>query len=183
MILRLPGPFYRGKDTCVLVNFHREKAEQTIWNRLEQRMQRGYTREAYLDLWPIFGRKSQKSHTFHRLQDDVSAEVKRRRLEELISVFREEASRVNASLIGSTQLLLVEGESKRSAQELCGQNYGNLKVIFPATQAFPIRSGDYVLVKITSASSQSLRGHALGPASLKSPSKSPWKSPSSRLLR
>uniref|UniRef100_A0A0E9WZP1 Uncharacterized protein n=1 Tax=Anguilla anguilla TaxID=7936 RepID=A0A0E9WZP1_ANGAN len=50
MILRLPGPFYRGKDTYVLVNFHREKAEQTIWNRLEQRMQRGYTREAYLEL-------------------------------------------------------------------------------------------------------------------------------------
>lgn len=112
-----------------------------------------------------------KTHAFHRLQDDVPAEVKRRRLEELISVFREEASRVNATLIGSTQLLLVEGESKRSVQELCGRNDGNLKVIFPASQAFPIRSGDYVLVKITSASSQSLRGHALGPASLRSPGK------------
>ncbi|XP_061075350.1 CDK5 regulatory subunit-associated protein 1 isoform X2 [Conger conger] len=114
-----------------------------------------------------------KTHAFHRLQDDVPAEVKRRRLEELITVFREEAARVNASLIGSTQLLLVEGESKRCAQDLCGRNDGNLKVVFPATQAFPVRPGDYVLVKITSASSQSLKGYVLGPASLSSPGKVP----------
>lgn len=54
---------------------------------------------------------SQKTHAFHRLQDDIPAEVKQRRLEECISVFREEAARVNAALIGSTQLILVEGVS------------------------------------------------------------------------
>lgn len=56
---------------------------------------------------------SQKTHAFHRLQDDVPAEVKQRRLEECIGVFREEAARVNAALIGSTQLVLVEGVSTR----------------------------------------------------------------------
>ncbi|XP_035760860.1 mitochondrial tRNA methylthiotransferase CDK5RAP1-like [Neolamprologus brichardi] len=50
-----------------------------------------------------------KTHAFHRLQDDVPVEVKQRRLEECITVFREEAERVNAALIGSTQLVLVEG--------------------------------------------------------------------------
>lgn len=54
---------------------------------------------------------SQKTQAFHRLQDDVPAEVKRRRLEECISVFRQEALRVNAALIGSSQLVLVEGVS------------------------------------------------------------------------
>ncbi|XP_030633498.1 mitochondrial tRNA methylthiotransferase CDK5RAP1 [Chanos chanos] len=116
-----------------------------------------------------------KTHAYHRLQDDVSPEVKQRRLEELISVFREEATKVNARLIGSTQLVLVEGESKRSAQELSGRNDGNVKVIFPRenipvqptqTRTAPVVPGDYVLVKITAANSQSLRGHALCHSSL-----------------
>uniref|UniRef100_A0A7N8WS84 Mitochondrial tRNA methylthiotransferase CDK5RAP1 n=1 Tax=Mastacembelus armatus TaxID=205130 RepID=A0A7N8WS84_9TELE len=98
-----------------------------------------------------------KTHAYHRLQDDVPAEVKQRRLEECISVFREEAVRVNTALIGSTQLVLVEGESKRSAKDLCGRTDGNMKVIFPKdnvalepaeSQTGPINAGDYVLVKV-----------------------------------
>ncbi|XP_048878332.1 CDK5 regulatory subunit-associated protein 1 isoform X2 [Brienomyrus brachyistius] len=116
-----------------------------------------------------------KTHAFHRLKDDVPVEVKQHRLEELISVFREEAARINTSLIGSTQLILVEGESKRSTQDLCGRNEGNIKVIFPRdnvplhgddTHTSPISPGGYVLVKITSANSQSLRGYAMSHSSL-----------------
>ncbi|XP_056324384.1 mitochondrial tRNA methylthiotransferase CDK5RAP1-like [Danio aesculapii] len=79
------------------------------------------------------------------------------------------------TLIGNTQLVLVEGESKRSSEELCGRNDGNVKVIFPKTnlpvqpektQMACITPGDYVLVKITSANSQSLRGHALNHSTL-----------------
>lgn len=117
-----------------------------------------------------------KTHAFHRLQDDIPVEVKQRRLEECITVFREEAERVNAALIGSTQLVLVEGESKRSAEDLCGRTDGNMKVIFPkedvhvqptAFSTVPISAGDYVLVKILSANSQSLRGRALSLSSLR----------------
>uniref|UniRef100_A0A8C3G971 Mitochondrial tRNA methylthiotransferase CDK5RAP1 n=1 Tax=Cyclopterus lumpus TaxID=8103 RepID=A0A8C3G971_CYCLU len=116
-----------------------------------------------------------KTHASHRLQDDVPAEVKRRRLEECIGAFREEAARVNAALIGSTQLVLVEGESKRSAKDLCGRTDGNMKVIFPredvaiqpaASNAASVHAGHYVLVKILSSSSQSLRGRALSHSSL-----------------
>lgn len=48
-------------------------------------------------------------------------------------------------------------ESKRSAQDLCGRNDGNVKVIFPRqevagqptdTHTSPINPGDYVLVKV-----------------------------------
>lgn len=48
-------------------------------------------------------------------------------------------------------------ESKRSSEELCGRNDGNVKVIFPKTdlpvqpekpQMAPIKPGDYVLVKV-----------------------------------
>ncbi|NXP79228.1 CK5P1 protein, partial [Ramphastos sulfuratus] len=117
----------------------------------------------------------QKTRAFHRLQDDVPAGVKQRRLQELIAVFREEAARANQAMVGQAQLVLVEGPSRRSASELCGRNDGNIKVIFPAAQLeedagskalFRAQPGDYVLVKVTSASSQTLRGVLLGPATL-----------------
>ncbi|KAF7653037.1 hypothetical protein LDENG_00088100 [Lucifuga dentata] len=117
-----------------------------------------------------------KTHAFHRLQDDVPAAVKQRRLEECIRVFRQEAARVNAALVGSTQLVLVEGQSKRRAEELCGRTDGNMKVIFPKedvaaepadANAATINPGDYVLVKILSANSQSLRGRAVSLGSLR----------------
>ncbi|KAK6479473.1 CDK5 regulatory subunit-associated protein 1 isoform X2 [Huso huso] len=117
-----------------------------------------------------------KTHAYHRLQDDVPGEVKQRRLEELIRVFREEAASLNLGLVGSTQLVLVEGVSKRSAAELSGRNDSNVKVIFPNLEdptdcasggTAGIKPGDYVQVKVTSASSQSLRGVPLSLSTLK----------------
>ncbi|KAK5913084.1 hypothetical protein CesoFtcFv8_002901 [Champsocephalus esox] len=117
-----------------------------------------------------------KTQAYHRLEDDVPAEVKQRRLQECITVFRERATRVNAALVGSKQLVLVEGESKRSANDLSGRTDGNTKVIFPKEEVAvqsaesnraPISAGDYVLVEILSANSQSLRGRALSHSSLR----------------
>ncbi|XP_039355063.1 mitochondrial tRNA methylthiotransferase CDK5RAP1 isoform X2 [Mauremys reevesii] len=116
---------------------------------------------------PADGVLAQKTRAYHRLQDDVPAEVKRRRLEELISVFREEATRANEAMVGCSQLVLVEGPSKRSAAELCGRNDGNIRVVFPDTEmedgtgsgaVVRAQPGDYVLVKVTAASSQTLKG-------------------------
>ncbi|XP_038606483.1 mitochondrial tRNA methylthiotransferase CDK5RAP1 isoform X2 [Tachyglossus aculeatus] len=118
----------------------------------------------------------QKTRAHHRLRDDVPAEEKRRRLEELIGVFREEAAAANRAYEGRLQLLLVEGTSKRSESELCGRNDGNLRVIFPDTEMedgtgrgslVRAQPGDYVLVKITASSSQSLRGIPLRRTSLR----------------
>ncbi|KAM6147691.1 mitochondrial tRNA methylthiotransferase CDK5RAP1 [Erethizon dorsatum] len=118
----------------------------------------------------------QKTRAYHRLKDDVPEEVKLRRLEELITVFREEASKANKTSVGRTQLVLVEGLSKRSVTDLCGRNDGNLKVVFPDAEmedgvnpGLKVRAqpGDYVLVKITSASSQTLKGHVLCRTTLK----------------
>ncbi|XP_042657069.1 mitochondrial tRNA methylthiotransferase CDK5RAP1 [Tyto alba] len=109
----------------------------------------------------------QKTRAHHRLQDDVPADIKKRRLEELITVFREEAARANEAMVGQSQLVLVEGPSKRSASELCGRNDGNIKVIFPDAEVADAagcealaraQPGDYVLVKVTSATSQTLKG-------------------------
>ncbi|XP_006003204.1 CDK5 regulatory subunit-associated protein 1 [Latimeria chalumnae] len=120
-----------------------------------------------------------KTHAYHKLSDDVPTEVKKRRLEELITEFRNEASTLNSEAIGSTQLVLVEGASKRSTAELCGRNDGNIKVIFPNMEIATdqaqgtlskIQPGEYVLVKITSVSSQSLKGIPLARSSLQNSS-------------
>ncbi|XP_045151458.1 mitochondrial tRNA methylthiotransferase CDK5RAP1 [Echinops telfairi] len=168
-------------------------------SRVLEAMRRGYSREAYMELihhiresipdlllrmkiqrswvqFDCFPVISHKTRAYHRLQDDVPEKVKLRRLEELITVFREEATKANETAVGSAQLVLVEGLSKRSATDLSGRNDGNLKVIFPDTEledaadpAVKIRAqpGDYVLVKITSAGSQTLKGRALCRTTLK----------------
>ncbi|XP_069740743.1 mitochondrial tRNA methylthiotransferase CDK5RAP1 isoform X2 [Narcine bancroftii] len=108
-----------------------------------------------------------KTHAHHKMKDSVPAVVKQRRLEELIAVFREEATKLNTELVGTEQVVLVEGASKRSKVELCGRNDANIKVIIPnlvipcdwsPDMHASIRPGDYISVQITSASSQSLKG-------------------------
>ncbi|XP_055121571.1 mitochondrial tRNA methylthiotransferase CDK5RAP1 isoform X3 [Symphalangus syndactylus] len=127
-------------------------------------------REVQYNMGFLFAYSMRQTRAYHRLKDDVPEEVKLRRLEELITVFREEATKANQTSVGCTQLVLVEGLSKRSATDLCGRNDGNLKVIFPDAEMEDVNNpglrvraqpGDYVLVKITSASSQTLRGHVL----------------------
>lgn len=64
-----------------------------------------------------------------------------------------------SQLIGTTQLILVENVSKRSADEMYGRCDANIKVIIPNSQQLSI--GDYVAVEITSANSQVLKGMPL----------------------
>lgn len=87
----------------------------TVWERWPLSTPAMKTQHTVFSLtisWACSVDDLQKTHAFHRLQDDVPAHVKQRRLEECSNVFREEASKVNAALIGSTQLVLVEGVSK-----------------------------------------------------------------------
>ena len=49
----------------------------------------------------------------------MPADVKQRRLEELITVFREEAARANEAMVGQSQLVLVEGVSVPGAELSC----------------------------------------------------------------
>ncbi|XP_044517495.1 mitochondrial tRNA methylthiotransferase CDK5RAP1 isoform X2 [Gracilinanus agilis] len=123
----------------------------------------------------LFAYSMRQTRAYHRLQDDVPEEVKQRRLAELVVAFREGATEANMAMVGHTQLILVEGPSKRSTTELCGRNDGNIRVIFPDIEMgdgidcrglIRAQPGDYVLVKITSSNSQSLKGVALCRTSL-----------------
>lgn len=81
----------------------------------------------------------QKTRAYHRLQDDVPADIKQRRLEELITVFREEAARANEAMVGQSQLVLVEGVSVPGTElssPLAGQEALRLYTAI-ITSAFP----------------------------------------------
>ena len=90
--------------------------------------------------------------------DDIPADVKQRRLAEVIDLQLKLSLARNNRHIGETHKVLVEGFSKRSEDFLQGRNDQNKKVIFPKEH---FKKGDYVMVKITSCSSATLKGDAV----------------------
>lgn len=52
-----------------------------------------------------------KTPAHRRLQDDVPLDIKNERVARLNTAFRQGADRINKRLIGSTQLVLIEGVS------------------------------------------------------------------------
>jgi tRNA-2-methylthio-N6-dimethylallyladenosine synthase len=95
--------------------------------------------------------------------DDIPADVKQKRLAEVIDLQLKLSLERNNQVIGKVQKVLVEGFSKRSEDFLQGRNDQNKKVIFPKenTNGVAFRKGDYVMVKITSCSSATLKGETL----------------------
>lgn len=149
-----------------------------------ERMRRGYTREAYLELIEDVRRlipdvaissdfisgfcgeteqehqdtlsliekvqfdqafmfaysMRERTHAHRTMRDDVSPEVKNRRLNEVISVFRREVqTRNNEMEVGKLRLVLVEGEAKKSTPEekmWSGRTDQNKRCVFPDRQRF-----------------------------------------------
>lgn len=87
--------------------------------------------------------------------DDISDEVKGRRLEEIIDRQRKISYQMNKTLIGSTETVLIEGPSKRSEEELMGRTDTNKTVIIPRGT---LSIGELVEVRITGATSATLFG-------------------------
>ncbi|MEA5401619.1 tRNA (N6-isopentenyl adenosine(37)-C2)-methylthiotransferase MiaB [Arcicella sp. DC2W] len=90
-----------------------------------------------------------------KLVDDISDDEKQRRLAEIIALQRKISQERNEMSIGTIQKVLIEGDSKRSADFLQGRNDQNKMVILPKGNH---QKGDYVNVKITSCSSATLFG-------------------------
>jgi tRNA-2-methylthio-N6-dimethylallyladenosine synthase len=93
-----------------------------------------------------------------KLADDVPADVKQRRLAEVINLQLKLSEARNQLAIGKVHKVLVEGFSKRSEDFLQGRNDQNKVVIFPKEH---YKKGDYVMVKVTSCSSATLKGEAI----------------------
>ena len=89
------------------------------------------------------------------LPDDVSDQVKHARLSRLQAAINANAARISQAMVGSVQRVLVEGPSRRNAEELTGKTENMRSVNFPAP---PRLVGQFVDVVITAAMSNSLRG-------------------------
>ena len=87
--------------------------------------------------------------------DDVPEETKIRRLEELIALQNELSAKANQRCIGREYEVLIEGVSKRSKEQLFGRTEQNKVVVFNRGEH---RIGQYVRVRITEASSATLKG-------------------------
>lgn len=91
-----------------------------------------------------------------KFPDDISMEVKKRRLNEIIRLQNHVSLKHNKADIGKTYKVLIEGDSKKSDQEFKGRNSQNKMVVFPKVEGY--RPGDYVYVKVREASSATLIG-------------------------
>jgi tRNA-2-methylthio-N6-dimethylallyladenosine synthase len=92
------------------------------------------------------------------LADNVPDAVKDRRLKEIIDLQHRLSKANNQEDIGRTFEVLVEGRSKRSDNQYFGRNSHNKVAVFTKTQAGP---GEYVMVKITGATSATLLGEVV----------------------
>ncbi len=93
-----------------------------------------------------------------KMVDDVSEEVKTRRIGGIIDLQRQISEENNNRHIGQTFELLVEGESKKSVDEWQGRTDGNKMAIFPKGKC---KAGDYITVKIHNASAATLFGEVI----------------------
>jgi tRNA-2-methylthio-N6-dimethylallyladenosine synthase len=93
-----------------------------------------------------------------RFEDDVPLETKKRRLQELVDLYRGHSLRNMEKEVGKTFKVLVEGFSKKSEAQLQGRTDQNKVVIF-AKENFV--KGDYVMVKITHCTAGTLFGEVV----------------------
>lgn len=103
---------------------------------------------------------SERPNTFsaRHFADDVPDDVKGRRLNEIIALQNELSVESNRRDVGKEFTILVEGESKRSAEQLCGRTSQNKMVVFDCGDH---KAGDYVRVRITGSSSATLFGEEI----------------------
>jgi tRNA-2-methylthio-N6-dimethylallyladenosine synthase len=93
-----------------------------------------------------------------RMSDDVPEDMKVRRLNEIIALQNKCSANSNQQDIGKAFEVLVEGFSKRSKEHFFGRTSQNKVVIFPREGR---RIGEFIKVRITSASSATLFGEII----------------------
>ena len=92
------------------------------------------------------------------LADDTPHEVKLKRLQQLQAAIEANIKQISASRVGTVQRILVEGTSKRDADELMGRTECNRVVNFKASKDL---IGQLVDVTVTEALHYSLRGEVV----------------------
>lgn len=138
-----------GLSTDIFSGFHSETEE-------DHELSLSLMRECAYDSAFMF-KYSERPGTYasKNLPDDIPEEVKIRRLNEIIELQNQLSAEANQRCIGKTYEVLAEGISKRSHEQLVGRTEQNRVVVFDRGVH---RIGDFVTVRITDASSATLKG-------------------------
>jgi tRNA-2-methylthio-N6-dimethylallyladenosine synthase len=92
-----------------------------------------------------------------RYTDDIPEDVKKRRLQEIVELQNNLSLQSNQKDLGKTFKVLIEGTSKRSELHWMGRNSQNKVVVF-AKEAYDLKPGDYVPVKVNDCTQATLLG-------------------------
>lgn len=93
-----------------------------------------------------------------KFKDDIPEEEKQRRLAEIIALQRESSMLKNRNQVGKVSRVLIEGISKRSANQLYGRNDQNAVVVFDKGN---YQKGQYVNVLVTDCTGGTLLGEVI----------------------
>ncbi len=91
-----------------------------------------------------------------KMQDDVTEDIKSKRLQEIVDLQQQISLEKNQEIIGKEEIILVEGFSKKSKEYFAGRTDTNKMVIVPIHTK--IKNSDYIKVKINRATSGTLFG-------------------------
>ncbi len=94
-----------------------------------------------------------------KMEDDVPEATKLRRLTEIVNLQRQHSLFRSREYVGKVVEVLIEKPSKKSPNDLSGRNSQNVTVVFPKEH---YRIGEFVNVEITSCTSGTLIGKAIG---------------------
>jgi tRNA-2-methylthio-N6-dimethylallyladenosine synthase len=138
-----------GLTTDIFVGYHSETEE-------DHQMSLSLMRECGYDSAFMF-KYSERPGTYasKHLPDDIDEPTKIRRLNEMIALQNELSAESYRKDIGKEFTILVEGVSKRSKEQLFGRTEQNKVVVFDRGNH---RIGEFVRVKVTEASSATLKG-------------------------
>jgi len=116
------------------------------------------------DLAYMFAYSERERTLAHRkYEDNVPEEIKKRRLTEIIEQQMAIQEELNKNEIGRRHLVLVEGTSKRSDEQLAGRTDTNKMVVFDRED---YQKGDYVEVEITDCTSATLMARPIKQSSI-----------------
>lgn len=93
-----------------------------------------------------------------RYTDDVPEEIKKRRLQEIISMQNKLSLQSNLQDLGKSYDVLIEGDSKKSSEQWMGRNSQNKVVVFSKALFPSLKKGDYATVKVLDCTQGTLIG-------------------------
>jgi len=148
---RLPGV---GISTDIIVGFPGETAAE--FNETLSVME-----EVKFDSAFNFKYSPRRGTKASEYDDQIAEDVKQDRLSRVIELQKKHTLERNLDLVGSTQIVLVEKESKRSKQQWAGRTDSNKWVIFDKKD---VHIQDMIAVQIREAKGITLRGELLNQA-------------------